>query len=75
MRVTRKKGERELFGIVVQPRLVNPEPVPLYEAVLKLRRQGLQVFRGGRDRHVIRDKATSRPRRVTTPQLLALAQE
>lgn len=73
--MTRKKGERELFGIVVQPRLVSPEPIPLYEAVLKLRRRGLGVFRAGRDKHLIREKPTCSGRKITTPQLLRLAAE
>jgi hypothetical protein len=73
LRVTRKKGERELFGIVVQPRLIKPEPPELYAAVLALRRQGLTVFRAGRDRHTIREKVTGRAKRVTTPQLLLMA--
>ncbi len=73
MIVTRKKGERELFGIVVQPRIVSPEPVSLYAAVLRLRRRGLQVFRAGRDKHLIRKMTTCRGRKVTTPQLLAMA--
>lgn len=70
--MARKKGERELFGIVVQPRIVSPEPVALYEAVLRARRAGLQVFRAGRDKHLVRSRTTSRAKKVTTPQLLSM---
>ncbi len=73
MIVRRKKGERELFGIIVQPRLVKPEPVELYEAVLALRRSGVQVYRAGRDKHLVRPPTSSGGRKVTTPVLLGLA--
>lgn len=73
--MTRKRGERELFGIVIQPRRVNPEEAWVYAAVLKLRRRGLQVFRAGRDKHIVRTRPTARAKRMTTPQLVALAAE
>lgn len=73
MIVRRKKGERDLFGVVVQPRLAKPEPPELYAAITKLRRRGFQVFRAGRDKHLVRSSASSRGRKVTTPQLFELA--
>lgn len=73
--MTRKRGERDLFGIVVQPRLVKPEPPELYAAVMKLRRSGLQVFRAGRDRHVIRNLGAGRGARVTTVELFVMAEK
>lgn len=73
MIVRRKRGERDLFGVIVQPRLVSPEPKPLYAAIMKLRRSGFQVFRAGRDKHVIREQAASSGKRITTDQLLQLA--
>lgn len=69
----RKKGERDLFGIVVQPRLVSPEPMPLYEAVMKLRSSGLQVFRAGRNKHLVRSPSACRGKRITTEELFHLA--
>lgn len=69
----RKKRERDLFGLVVQPRLVKPEPTPVYDAVMKLRRSGFQVFRAGRDRHVIRLQAASSGKKITTEELFHLA--
>lgn len=73
MIVRRKQRERDLFGIVVQPRLVKPEDPELYAAVMKLRRSGLQVFRAGRDRHVVRPLGAGRGKRITTPELFHLA--
>lgn len=73
MIVRRKKGERDLFGVTVQPRLVAPEPKPLYAAVMKLRRSGLQVFRAGRDKHVVRRHGASSGKRINTEELFHLA--
>ncbi len=73
MIVRRKKGERDLFGIVLQPRLVKPEPAELYDAVLALRSSGVQVFRAGRDKHLVRPPTSSGGRKVTTPVLLGMA--
>ncbi len=73
MIVRRKKGERDLFGIVIQPRTVSPERKTLYAAVLKLRRSGLQVFRAGREKHLVRAPTATSGTRISTAQLLALA--
>lgn len=73
MIVSRKKCERELFGIVLQPRVVAPEKPLVYAAVLALRRKGLQVFRAGRQQHLICNATTCRGRKVTTPELLKMA--
>lgn len=39
--------QMKLFGDVIQPRYVKPEPYEIYRAVLFLRRLGLKVYRNG----------------------------
>lgn len=70
----RKKRERELFDLPTpQPRLSKGETVEVYDAVLRLRGQGLAVFRLGRDKHLVRKPTSRRGRKLTTPQLVELA--
>lgn len=58
-----------------QPRRQKPEPPRIYDAVLKLRRQGWYVTRAGRDQHMLRGhyNGFGRGRVVSTELLLTLA--
>lgn len=66
--MSRKKGERELFGIVVQPRYVRPERREVYDAVLRARQRGATVIRQGRDRHLVKFPWANK--RVVTSEVL-----
>lgn len=60
-------AQPSLFGPVVQPRYVKPEPASVYQAVLLLRKKGHKVYRSGRRAHTV-DGCN-----VPTDWLLALA--
>lgn len=74
--MNRRQAPRQpsLFENVVQPRYVEPEPTHVYAAVLKLRRSGLKVFRLGLRHHKIGKPTTRHATKVTTRELLEIAE-
>lgn len=68
----RRDPARLLFDDTIQPRYVEPEPLYVYEAVLRARAKRVLVFRVGRKEHLLRKSTTRHGRRVSTAQLLAM---
>lgn len=61
--------QMSLFEPVKQPRIATREPLALYQAVMKLRKSGMPVYRGGRHGHIVAGK------NVTDAQLVAIAEQ